>query len=111
MMRNGGNQEQRRLAHLKPALDIRACALRVARRFFEERGFLEVETPVRVPTPALELHIDAEQSGEEFLRTSPELHMKRLLAAGYSRVFQIGPCFRRGEKGAAVHVLAGAGVL
>jgi lysyl-tRNA synthetase class 2 len=47
----------------------------------------------------LELHIDAEPSGNAFLRTSPELHMKRLLAAGYDRIFQIGPCFRKGERG------------
>ncbi len=60
---------------------------------------MEVETPVRLPTPALELHIDAEPSGASFLRTSPELHMKRLLAAGCSKIFQIGPCFRQGERG------------
>ena len=78
---------------------VRSKVLQSVRRFFTDRDFLEVETPVRIPTPALETHIDALPSGSQFLRTSPELHMKRLLAEGAGRVFQMGPCFRRGEKG------------
>lgn len=62
-----------------------------------------METPVRVRAPALETHIDAEPSGDRWLRTSPELHMKRLLADGFERIFQIGPCFRRGERGRLHH--------
>lgn len=89
----------RPLSSLKPALSIRARVLQGIRSFFTDRGFLEVETPVRIPAPALELHIDAEPSGAHYLRTSPEFHMKRLLAAGYDRVFQVGPCFRQGERG------------
>jgi lysyl-tRNA synthetase class 2 len=58
-----------------------------------------VTTPVRIPAPALEDYIEAEPSGAAFLRTSPELHMKRLLAAGAPRIYQLGPCFRRGELG------------
>ena len=58
-----------------------------------------METPLHLRTPALELHIDAEATPTGYLRTSPELHMKRLLCAGYPLTFQIGPCFRRGEKG------------
>lgn len=73
------------------------------RHFFAQRDFMEVETPVRLPCPALETHIDAEPSGDWFLRTSPELHMKRLLAAGYERIYQIGPCFRKGERGDRHH--------
>ena len=61
---------------------------------------MEVETPLHLRTPALELHIDAEATQAGFLRTSPELHMKRLLCAGFPLTFQIGPCFRLGEKGA-----------
>jgi lysyl-tRNA synthetase class 2 len=60
---------------------------------------LEVETPLRIPSPAPERHIDPEPSGNRFLITSPELQMKRLVAAGYERVFQICRCFRRGERG------------
>jgi lysyl-tRNA synthetase class 2 len=92
--------EKNRLASARNVLTVRSKTLGAIREFFTERSFIEVETPVRVPSPALELHIDAIESGEDFLRTSPELHMKRLLAAGYSRIFQIGPCFRKGEYGA-----------
>lgn len=95
--------ETQRLSRLKPALKMRAGVISSARRFFEAGGFLEVATPVRISAPALELYIDAEPSGEAFLRTSPELHMKRLLAAGYDRIFQVGPCFRRNEQGSLHH--------
>lgn len=92
-----------RLMRLGPVLGVRSKLLRGIREFFYERDFLEVETPVRVSAPALELHIDAEPAGNAFLRTSPELHMKRLLAAGQERIFQMGPCFRRGERGDRHH--------
>lgn len=95
--------EAARLQALRPALELRATVTAALRRFFLDAGFLDVETPIRLPTPALELHIDAEPSGRGFLRTSPELHMKRLLAAGYERLFQIGPCFRKDERGAIHH--------
>ncbi len=84
-------------------LAVRSRMLAAIRAFFADRGFLEVETPVRVAAPALEAHIDAEPSGDRWLRTSPELHMKRLLAAGWPRLVQMGPCFRRGERGALHH--------
>ncbi len=91
--------ENARLQALQPVLAWRSRALHALREWFRDEGFIEIETPVRIPTPALEQHIDAEPSGAGFLRTSPELHMKRLLAAGYSRIFQLGPCFRQGERG------------
>ena len=80
-------------------MEARGRILQAIRGFFLRRRFLEVETPVRIPCPALEAHIDAIPSADRYLRTSPELHMKRLLAAGYRRIFQMGPCFRSGEKG------------
>lgn len=91
--------DQTRLRELLPVLVRRQSLLGAIRSFFVSRGFLEVQTPVRIPAPALEDYIDAEPAGEHFLRTSPELHMKRLVAAGCSRLFQVGPCFRRGERG------------
>lgn len=95
--------ERKRLQALAPVLAARAKIVRAIREFFNVRGFLEVETPLRIAAPPPEVHIDAEPSGQAYLRTSPELHMKRLLAAGYSRIYQLGPCFRRGEFGARHH--------
>ena len=80
-------------------LSERARVLREIRAFFDARGFTEVETPVRIPAPAPEPHIDCPPSDDWFLRASPELQMKKLLAAGMERIYQIGPCFRAGEKG------------
>ncbi len=95
--------DKSRLQSLQPALIFRSRLISAIRKWFEEAGFTGVETPVRLPAPALELHIDAEPSGSGFLRTSPELHMKRLLAAGYDKIYQIGPCFRKGERGRLHH--------
>ena len=91
------------------ALEIRARVLRQLRAFFDVRGFVEVETPVRIAAPAPEPHIDcpaaiarpdaAALARPTFLRASPELQMKKLLAAGMDRIYQIGPCFREGERG------------
>ena len=69
------------------------------RTFFYSQGFWEVDSPIRIPSPAPELHVVAEPSGKQFLRTSPELHMKRMLAAGAESIFQLSPCFRAHEKG------------
>ncbi|MBN1268578.1 MAG: EF-P lysine aminoacylase GenX [Kiritimatiellae bacterium] len=88
---------------MRPALETRARVLRTIRGFFHDRGFLEVTTPARIRAPAIEEHIDPEPAGDWFLRTSPELDMKRLLAAGCPRIFQVGPCFRRGERGQHHH--------
>lgn len=91
--------EYLRLRRLQDNLLARSLILQSIREFFLAKDFIEVETPVRIEAPAPELHIDAEPSGDSYLRTSPELHMKRLLASGMERLFQIGPCFRRGEVG------------
>lgn len=92
-------EARQRLERLRPALELRARVLAALGGFFRAQGFLQVETPVRVAAPALEDYIDAEPAGTAWLRTSPELHMKRLLAAGYERIWQVGPCFRLGEHG------------
>lgn len=80
-------------------LKQRAAIIRAVRVFFEERDYLEVDTPLRLPVLAPELWIEPLVSEDYFLQTSPELCMKRLLAAGHSRLFQICHCFRKGERG------------
>jgi len=91
--------EQERLARLKDNLTRRAQIFELTRRFFQGQDFLEVETPARMPAVAPEANIIPLMSEDWYLITSPELHMKRLLAAGYERIFQICRCFRRAERG------------
>ena len=91
--------ERRSLARLAPNLRRRALIIDSVRAFFRGRDYLEVETPVRVPAIAPEPNIIPFRSGDWFLATSPELHMKRMLAAGYPRLFQLSHCFRHGERG------------
>ena len=95
-------------ADWKPAaeehiLRIRAAMLAHARDFFDRRGVLEVETPIIVARGVTDPHIAsiaAQAVDETFrLRTSPEYHMKRLLAAGLGDIYQIGKAFRDGERG------------
>jgi len=73
------------------------------RSFFDERDFLEVETPIAVASPGMEAHLlafetsftEANKSGETlFLHTSPEYAMKRLLAHGAGHIYQIARVFR-----------------
>jgi lysyl-tRNA synthetase class 2 len=87
------------LSRKKKALHLRARLIQMVRRFFIDQDFLEVETPIRIPAPAPEAHIDAFPSESWFLQTSPELCLKRMLAAGYPRLFQICKCFRKNERG------------
>lgn len=91
--------ERRRLSRLKPNLEKRAQIYGHVRAFFQQQGFLEIETPVRMPEVAPEQYIAPCAAEDWLLSTSPELHMKRLLAAGYEKIFQFGRCFRKGERG------------
>ncbi len=93
------SENPRRRARIRANLELRDRTLSAVRRFFRRQGYLEVETPVRIPAPAPEGHIDAQPSGDWYLQTSPELCMKRMLAAGYERIFQICKAFRRQERG------------
>ncbi len=91
--------EPERLARLQTNLRRRAVVHERIRAFFKERDFLEVETPIRAAAIAPEEFITPFTSEGRFLAASPELHMKRLLAAGYERIFQFSRCFRKGERG------------
>lgn len=102
------------LTHWKPSAEIkhllkRAKIIAEIRKFFTERGLLEVETPVLSEFGVTDLHLSTfntefiapfgEQSKTLWLSTSPEYHMKRLLAAGSGPIFQIGKVFRNEEAG------------
>ncbi|CAG0905906.1 unnamed protein product [Cyprideis torosa] len=80
-------------------LRARAALLQALRTFFISRNFIEVETPLRQLTVIPEAYILPLRSEECYLQSSPELYMKRLLAAGSGDIFQICKCFRKDEKG------------
>ncbi|HEY3425132.1 MAG TPA: EF-P lysine aminoacylase EpmA [Negativicutes bacterium] len=84
----------------KAILHLRAAIIQSVREFFISKGFLEVETPLRIPANAPEEHIDPHQSGDFYLHTSPEICMKRLLSRRqHDKIFQICRCWRNGERG------------
>jgi lysyl-tRNA synthetase class 2 len=88
---------------LAARLRERRRGLSAVREYFDESGFLEVETPSMVVCPGLDLHLDAfavTAPPERYLITSPEYQMKRLLVGGIPRVYQLARSFRRGELGA-----------
>jgi lysyl-tRNA synthetase class 2 len=99
------------MAATLPILQLRHHLLRKMRRFFDDRGFLEVTTPVLAAETWVDPWIepyrvtafgdphDPEEGPTYFLQTSPELHMKRLLALGATRIYQINPAFRGAEAG------------
>ncbi len=84
------------LKHLEKRAEV-LCAIR---NFFTHNGYLEVETPLRIPNPIPEEHIDPFESEGWYLQSSPEICMKRLAAQGYEKIFQICKCFRKDERGA-----------
>jgi lysyl-tRNA synthetase class 2 len=77
------------------------------RAFFDARDFIEMQTPTLVPSPGTEPFLDPfstvweTASGRQtlFLPTSPEFHLKKLLATGWTRIFELKTCFRNGELG------------
>ena len=96
-----------------PRLAARAAIRTATRRFFDQRGFTEVETPALQVSPGLEPHLMAFATtleeplagGERilYLHTSPEFAMKKLLAAGLPRIYQLAKVFRNGERSATHH--------
>jgi lysyl-tRNA synthetase class 2 len=102
----GDGESARLVSGLAGRLIERAEITARVRRFFTERGFLEVETPALARCPGLDLHLtafSAENTGvgpsPGYLITSPEYHMKRLVVGGIPRCFQLARCFRAGESG------------
>ena len=84
-------------------LQQRATLLQAVRTFFIDRGYIEVDTPIRLPVLLPEANILPIASDNWFLQPSPELCMKRLLARGCAQLFQICHCFRAGESGRLHH--------
>ena len=104
-------QPERYAARL-PALEARARIVAAIRRFFDARGFLEVETPALQVSPGMEPHLEAfatelltpgEAPARRHLHTSPEFAMKKLLVAGLPRIYQIAHVFRNRERGPTHH--------
>ena len=82
---------------------IRSTLNQSTRKFFQNHNYTEVETPIGVMAPGTEPYLryfatnwtDAHlKTHSMFLRSSPELHMKRILSEELPAIFQIAPCFR-----------------
>ncbi|MBI1340761.1 EF-P lysine aminoacylase GenX [bacterium] len=83
----------------RPGLVARSRALASVRAWFDREGFLETDVGAVVLQPGAELHTAAIRAGAGYLHTSPELSMKKLLAAGERNIFFLGKCYRAGETG------------
>lgn len=86
--------------------------LRGVREFFWSQNFLEIESPLIVRYPGQEPNIDVvpiivtddhKQTFEGYLHTSPEYTMKKMLAAGFEKIFYLGKVFRNQESMKDVH--------
>lgn len=96
------------LATISVSLQTRrhwASYLQALRDFFAGKNFLEVQTPTLVPCPGTEPFLDlfstefkqGSRVQKLYLPTSPEIHLKKLLAQGLPQIYEIRPCFRNGE--------------
>lgn len=86
-------------SQVKKRFEIRSKIIKQIREFLEERGFLEVETPILQPiyggarARPFKTYINSLDM-EAYLRISPELYLKRLLVGGFEKIYEIGKCFR-----------------
>ncbi|MDR3485355.1 MAG: EF-P lysine aminoacylase EpmA [Bradyrhizobium sp.] len=97
-----------RHADVRPFLMARSAIAKALRAWFEEQGFVEVETGILQVSPGNETHLHApraELAGADgaratrYLRTSPEFACKKLLAAGEQKIFEFARVFRDRERG------------
>lgn len=96
----------------RPFLEKRASIIRSIRGFLDGQEFIEVQTPALQICPGMDAHIhafktnllaiDRSKQQEMYLHTSPEIDMKKLLAAGMERIYQICPVYRNAE-GSKLH--------
>ena len=85
----------------------RAEIIKLIRHFFDERDFIEVQTPILSRDTVIDHYLDplflpVNLFGQEeifYLQTSPEFALKRLVTAGMERIFEITPVFRKGDRG------------
>ena len=98
----------------KELVQARSRVVKLVRRYFDEQGFLELHTPRLVGLPGQEPYLEPmwtsviEQGAssiehEAALITSPEYAMKRMLAAGFDKIYDLGPCFRNSEPWDGTH--------
>ena len=105
--------DRKRFAARRPYLEARGAITTATRAWFTSQGFAEVETPALQVSPGLEPHLKAfaaeleEPFGQSarrlYLHTSPEFAMKKLLAAGMPRIFQLARVYRNGERAPTHH--------
>src|SRR5258707_1015957 len=97
-----------RHADRRPFLMARAAITRALRAWFDEQGFVEVETGILQVSPGNETHLHAPRTeliggdgrrATRYLRTSPEFAAKKLLAAGERKIFEFARVFRDRERG------------
>ena len=97
-----------RHADRKPFLMARGAITRAVRAWFDEQGFVEVETGILQVSPGNETHLHAPRTelvggdgsrATRYLRTSPEFAAKKLLAAGEAKIFEFARVFRDRERG------------
>src|SRR5436853_6014768 len=97
-----------RHADRKPFLMARAAITKELRAWFDEQGFVEVETGILQISPGNETHLHAPRTElrdsagavvHRYLRTSPEFAAKKLLAAGEQKIFELARVFRDRERG------------
>jgi lysyl-tRNA synthetase class 2 len=98
--------------NFKEQLARRALVIARIREFFGRRNFLEVDTPQLANLPGMEPNLEVfktKYNGRDgsgrymYLTTSPEYAMKKLLAAGYEKIFQICKSYRNREEGSSLH--------
>jgi len=102
-----------RFAERRVRLTARAAIAAALRRVFDAAGFVEVDTPALQVSPGLEPHLETfatelhgprpDARATRHLHTSPEFAMKKLLAAGMPRIFQLAHVFRNAEGGRLHH--------
>jgi elongation factor P--(R)-beta-lysine ligase len=97
-----------RHADIRPFLAARGAITRAVRAWFDEQGFVEVETGILQVSPGNETHLHAPRTElmdaggarrTRYLRTSPEFAAKKLLAAGEAKIFEFARVFRDRERG------------